>query len=378
VSESLESLTRRELQVAAFVADGLTDREVGEKLSITRRTAEWHVVQILAKLNLRSRSQIASRVAQAEALGAPLLAAEPRRNLRPQQTAVIGFNAAASETHELLTTTRYLADRLIETDSELQERLSSLAEAGYDPVIATGVNYVVAMSKVAKLYPSTQFAIVDDASLSAEYKNVTSLVLADHQGSYLVGAIAAHASKTGTIGFIGGVNIPSIRKFQAGYAAGAKAVKPSITIQFNFLTQPPDLTGFGDRERGRVAATGMYRGGADVIYAAAGPAGFGVFEAAVEASSLAIGVDVDQYLTAPVNVRGCVLTSMLKHVDQAVHKYVKAYLAGSPLPRVMTFDLASGEVGYSKSNPMVFPYVAVVEDLKSQIVEGIIRVPDKP
>jgi basic membrane protein A len=378
VTESLESLTRRELQVAAFIADGLTDREVSERLSITRRTAEWHVQQILAKLGIRSRSQIASLVAQAEALGAPLLAAGRRGNLRPQRTAVVGFNAAVSETHELLTTTRSLADTLIEPDSELQDRLSSLAEAGYDPVVATGVNYVNALSTVARLYPNTQFAIVDDASLSAEYENVTSLVLADHQGSYLVGAIAGQASRTGSIGFIGGVDIPIIRRFQAGYAAGAKAVNPSITVQVNFLTQAPDLTGFGDRDLGKIVARRVYHGGADVIFAAAGPAGLGVFEAAMEASSLAIGVDVDQYVTAPANLREHVLTSMLKHVDQAVNKFVKVYLGRSPLPRVMTFDLASGDVGYSKSNPLVFPYLAVTEDLKQKIVEGIIRVPDKP
>ena len=137
VSIDLERLTRRELQVAVFVADGLSDREVGERLSITRRTAEWHVEQILAKLGLRSRSQIASRVAQAEALGAPLLAAEPRRNLTPQQTAVVGFNAAASETNELLTVTRSLADNLKESDSELQDRLSSLAEASESYIVWT-------------------------------------------------------------------------------------------------------------------------------------------------------------------------------------------------------------------------------------------------
>jgi basic membrane protein A and related proteins len=378
VSINLERLTRRELQVAVFVADGLSDREVGERLSITRRTAEWHVEQILAKLGLRSRSQIASRVAQAEALGAPLLAAEPRRNLTPQQTAVIGFNAAASETNELLTVTRSLADNLKESNSELQDRLSSLAEAGYNPVIATGVNYLVALAQVAKLYPNTQFAIVDDSSLSADNKNVTCLVLADHEGSFLVGAIAAQASRTGTVGFIGGVDLPSIRKFQAGYEAGAKAVKPTIKVQFNYMTEAPDFSGFADRDRGKLVARAMYQTGADVVYTAAGLSSLGVFQAAKEASSLAIGADVDQYLTAPADIKSHVLTSMLKHVDQAVNKYVKAFLRGSTLPRVMTFDLASGDVGYSNSNPLVLPYVAVADHLKQQIVEGIIRVPEKP
>ena len=378
MGEDLERLTRRELQVAVFVADGLSDREVGEKLSITRRTAEWHVEQILIKLGLRSRAQIASRVAHAEALGAPLLAAEPRHNRPPQRTAVIGFNSAASETHEILTTTRALDDTLKESVAELQERLSSLVEAGYNPVIASGVMYAVALAQVAKQYPNTQFAIVDDTSLAADHNNVTSLVLADHEGSYLVGAIAAQASKTGIIGFIGGVDVPSIRRFQLGYVAGAKAVNRSIEVHSNFLTKRPDFSGFADPEGGKAAAKRMYRSGADVVYAAAGLSGLGVFQAARDASSHAIGVDFDQYLTAPADVRRHVLTSMLKHIDQAVNKFVKAFLSGSRLPRVMTFDLASGEVGYSKSNPLVLPYVAIADDLQRQIVDGIVRVPDEP
>ena len=377
MSEDLERLTRRELQVAVFVADGLSDREVGEKLSITRRTAEWHVERILFKLGLRSRAQIASRVAQAEALGAPLLIAEPGRSRSPQRTAVIGFNSAASETHEILTTTRALDDTLKESLTELQERLISLVKAGFNPVIASGVMYAPALAHVAEQYPDTQFAIVDDASLSADHRNVTSLVLADHEGSFLVGAIAAQASKTGTVGFIGGVDVPSIRRFQGGYVAGAKSVKPAITVQSNFLTERPDFSGFADPEGGRAMAKRMYLSGADVVYAAAGLSGLGVFQAAKEASSHAIGVDFDQYLTAPADLRRYVLTSMLKHIDQAVNKFVKAFLSGSHLPRVMTFDLASGEVGYSKSNPLVLPYVATADDLQRQIVERIIRVPDE-
>ena len=379
MSKDLGRLTRRELQVAVSVAEGLSDREVAAKLSITRRTAEWHVQQILAKLDLKSRSQIASRVSQAEALGGPLLAADrPRRNLPPQITAVLGFNPAVSEAYELLATTRSLAASPNEEDSERRERLTSLAKSGYNPVIVTGVTYAFALRQVAKQFPDTKFAIVDDSSLSVENKNVTGLVFADHQGSFLVGAIAAQASSAGTIGFIGGVDLPSIRRFQAGYEAGAKLVKPDIKVHSNFLTQAPDYSGFADSAKGKLAARRMYQNGADVVYHAAGGSGTGVFQAAKEAAGLAIGVDSDQYVTAPADVKPHVLTSMLKRVDEAVKEYVKACGRTSQLPRVMTFNLANGGVGYSKSNPRVLPYVATTDDLQRQIVAGKIRVPDKP
>jgi basic membrane protein A and related proteins len=377
VSEDLRSLTRRELQVAVFVAGGLSDREVGERLSITRRTAEWHVEQILAKLDLKSRSQIASRVTQAEAFGSPLLAGgRSPRDVQPQLTAVIGFNTAV--THELLATTRSLDDAPFETDAARRDRLMALAEAGYNPVVATGVTYAVALGQIAKAYPNTQFAIVDDSSLSVNNKNVTGLVFADHEGSYLVGAIAAQASKTGIIGFIGGVDLPSIRRFLAGYAAGAKVVRRDINMHVRFLTDPPDFSGFCDRANGKAAADGMYQNGADVVYHAAGGSGTGVFQAAKEACALAIGVDSDQYMTAAADIKPFVLTSMVKRVEDAVKNYVDAYVRKDPLPRMMTFDLANGGVGYSKSNPLVQAYVATTDDLQRQIVAGHIRVPETP
>jgi basic membrane protein A len=292
--------------------------------------------------------------------------------------AVLGFNPAVSETYELLATTRSLADAPNETDSDRRERLIALAEAGYNPVIATGVIYALALRQVARQYPHTRFAIVDDSSVAAANKNVTGLVFADHQGSYLVGAIAARASRTGTIGFVGGVDIPSIRRFQVGYTAGARAVMPDIKVLSNFLEEPPDFSGFAVPEKGRVAAGRMYQDGADVVYHAAGGSGTGVFQAAKEAGALAIGVDSDQYLSAPTDVKPHVLTSMLKRVDEAVKEYAKACASRSQLPSVMTFNVANGGVGYSKSNPIVFPYVAMADELQRQIVAGKIRVRDKP
>jgi basic membrane protein A and related proteins len=377
VSAGLERLTRRELEVAVLVADGLSDREVADKLFVTKRTAEWHVQQILAKLDLKSRSQIAARVSQAEALGYPLLAADRLPpDLPAQLTAFIGWNPEVSQTNELLATTRLLGGPPVETDAQRQERLISLAEAGYNPVIVR-FTYTVALGEIAKRYPNTQFAIVDDASLSADNRNVTSLVFADHQGSYLVGAIAAQASTTGIVGFVGGVHVPFIEKFQAGYAAGARVVNPKIRLLVDYLTEPPDFSGFAHPARAKVSADRMYRGGADVVYHAAG-SGQGVFHAAKVAGAVAIGVDSDQYMTAPADVKPFILTSMVKRVEVAVNEYVQAYARKAPLPGVNIFDLARGGVDYAKSNPLVQPYVALAEDLREQIVAGNITVPEKP
>ena len=379
MSAKLGQLTRRELQVAVLVADGRSDREVAEKLSITRRTAEWHVEQILAKLGLKSRSQIAARVSQAKALGVPLLADDrPRHDLPEKHTAFIGWDPEVSQTHDLLATTRLLAGLPSrETDSYRQDRVISLADAGYDPIVVRAL-YAVALGKVARQYPNTQFAIVDDSSLSADNKNVTSLLFADHQGSYLVGAIAAQASKTETIGFVGGVHVPLIEKFQVGYLAGARMVKPRIRGLSDYLTAPPDFSGFGDPTKGKAAAGRMYASGADVVYHAAGGSGDGVFQAAKAAGALAIGVDSDQYMTAPADTKASILTSMLKHMDVAVSEYVQARAAKAPFRRVTMFDLARGGVGYSKSNPLVRPYVAMTDDLRDRIIAGKITVPDKP
>ncbi|MFC6236822.1 BMP family lipoprotein [Longivirga aurantiaca] len=262
-----------------------------------------------------------------------------------------------------------------ETDAQKEERLTTLAEAGYNPIIAVGFAYAVAVGKVAPEFPEIQFAIVDDSSLSEANKNVTSLVFAENEGSFLVGAIAAQASKTGNIGFVGGVNVPLIVKFEKGFEAGAKAVNPSIKIQTKYLTEPPDFSGFGDPAKGKVAAEGMFDGGADVVYHAAGGSGGGVFEAAKAAGGLAIGVDSDQYLTADASVKDVILTSMLKRVDVAVYEMIKSAVGGTPLTGVQTFDLKADGVGFSESNAAVAEYVAKANELKDQIIAGTITVP---
>jgi basic membrane protein A and related proteins len=261
-----------------------------------------------------------------------------------------------------------------ETDAQKEERLTSLADAGYNPIIAVGFAYSGAVGKVAKAFPDVNFAIIDDAA--NDLPNLANLVFAENEGSYLVGAIAAQASKTGNIGFVGGVNVPLIQKFQAGYEAGAKAINPDIKIQAKYLTEPPDFSGFGDPAKGKVAAEGMFQNGADVVYHAAGGSGGGVFDAAKAAKGWAIGVDSDQYLTASADVKDVILTSMLKRVDVAVYDFIESAVGGTPLTGVQTFDLKAEGVGYSTSNPAVEPFTQKTNDLAAQIIDGTITVPD--
>jgi len=263
-----------------------------------------------------------------------------------------------------------------DTDAKKEERLRLLAQGNYNPVIAIGFAYAVPLGKVAKEFPNTQFAIVDDSSLKDT--NVTSLVFAEEQGSYLVGTIAAQASKTKNIGFIGGVNVPLINKFEAGFTAGAKAVTPDIKVQVKYLTESPDFSGFNSPDKGKATAAGMFDAGADVVYAAAGGSGSGVFDAAAAAKGLAIGVDSDQYKTASAKVQPIILTSMLKRVDTAVYSMVKSSVDKSPLTGIQTFDLKVDGVGYATSNPIVQPFTAKTDEFKAKIISGEITVPTKP
>jgi len=261
-----------------------------------------------------------------------------------------------------------------ETDAQKQARLELLAAGGYNPIIAVGFAYAGAVKNVVPKYPNINFAIIDDSSFSAP--NLANLIFAANQSSYLVGVIAAQASKTGTVGFIGGVNVPLLQSFQAGFDAGAKATNPSIKVIDKYLTQPPDFTGFNDAAKGQTTAQGMFDQGADVVYAAAGGSGTGAFKAAKASGKWAIGVDSDQYLTAG-DLASVVLTSALKRVDTATYDMIQSSVKGSPLTGVQTFDLKNDGVGYSKSNSAVQPYEAAADAAAQQIISGAITVPDK-
>jgi basic membrane protein A len=262
-----------------------------------------------------------------------------------------------------------------EPESAKAERLRLLAQNGFNPVIAVGFVYSAATAAVAKEFPDTQFAIIDDANAVAP--NITNLLFAENEGSFLVGVAAALKSKTGNIGFVGGVNVPLIKKFEAGYTAGAKAVKPDIKVQVTYLTQPPDFSGFGDPAKGKTAAEGMYQGGADVVYQAAGGSGGGVFEAAKAANAMAIGVDSDQAKTAAAGVRDVIITSMLKKVDVAVFDFIKTMTDDSFKAGPVVYDLKADGVGYSTTGGKIDDIKAQIEDYKAKILSGEITVPEK-
>jgi basic membrane protein A len=208
-----------------------------------------------------------------------------------------------------------------EPESAREERLQQLIDAGYTTVVAVGFAYAPSVKKVAAANPDAKIALID--SVDATGPNIDNLTFAENEGSFLVGAAAALKSKTGNIGFIGGVNTDLIKKFEAGYLMGAKKVNPAIKIQIKYLTQPPDFSGFGDPAKGKTAAEGMYQQGADVVYHAAGGSGGGVFTAAAAAGKMAIGVDSDQALTASPAVKGVIITSMIKKVDVATFDFIK-------------------------------------------------------
>ena len=218
--------------------------------------------------------------------------------------------------------------------TDREQLLKLLASQGYNPVIAVGFSFDAAVTKIAKAYPNTSFAIIDDV---VPLKNVASLTFSANESSYLVGAAAALKSKTGHVGFIGGVDVPLLQSFQAGFDAGAKHANPSIKIDDAYLTEPPDFGGFNAPDKAKEAAKGMYDKGADVIYAAAGGSGAGVFLAAKAAGKLAIGVDSDQVLTADASVKSVIITSALKRVDTAVYLYLKDFASGKA-------DIISGTI----------------------------------
>ncbi|PKQ22892.1 MAG: BMP family ABC transporter substrate-binding protein [Actinobacteria bacterium HGW-Actinobacteria-5] len=265
-----------------------------------------------------------------------------------------------------------------EAESAREERLNQLIDAGYDNIVAVGFAYASAVGKVAKENPKVKFAIVDDASEASTGDNIMNITFAENEGSFLVGAAAALKTKTNHIGFVGGVGVDLIKKFQAGYEAGAKAVNPDIKIDVKYLTQPPDFSGFGDVAKGKAAAEGMYQSGADVVYHAAGGSGGGVFTAAKAAGKWAIGVDSDQALTAAEDVRDVILTSMLKRVDVGVYTFIKSIHDGTFKAGNTVFDLKADGVGYSTTGGHIDDITSKLDEYKKQIIDGAITVPTAP
>jgi basic membrane protein A and related proteins len=267
-------------------------------------------------------------------------------------------------------------------DADRADRLNLLASAGNGLIVGVGFLWADAMTAGAKANPKIQFGIIDSV---VDAPNVVSMTFAEEQGSFLVGAAAAMKSKSGHIGFIGGVENDLIKKFEAGYTAGAKQVNPDIKIDIKYISQPPDFSGFNDPAKGKEIAAAMYEGGADIVYAAAGASGLGMFQAAKEYSDsnnthvCGIGVDSDQILTVGADLEPYVMTSMLKRVDVAVYNTIGDYLEGkAKVGTDSVFDLKVNGVAYSTTGGNLEDIKSKLDDLKQQIIDGKITVPTKP
>lgn len=256
-------------------------------------------------------------------------------------------------------------------DNSFETLLRAFAQKDFDIIFAIGVTQRDAVQKVAAQFPQKHFAIVD-----AEVKepNVRSLLFEEQQGSYLVGAAAALSSQSGQIGFIGGMDIPLIRRFQMGYEAGAKKVNPGIKLVSNYI----GITGeaWNNPAKGKELAVSQLDQGADVVFAVAGASNSGVFDAVEEHGKFAIGVDSNQNWVKP----GRILTSMMKRVDLAVFSTCKDLTEGKFEPGVHHFGLDSKGVDYAvdQYNDKVLPESTrkKLEALKAQIIAGKIVVPD--
>ena len=257
----------------------------------------------------------------------------------------------------------------MQDEAQREQALRRLAEAGANPVVMTGFAFGDVLAKVAPDFPDTKFAIID---MVVDAPNVKSVVFNEHEGSYLVGMMAGLASKTGTVGFIGGMDIPLIRKFGCGYAQGVKAVNPDATIILNMTGTTP--AAWNDPVKGAELAKGQKAQGADVIYAAAGGTGVGVLQAAADEGILSIGVDSNQNYMHP----GKVLTSMLKRVDNAVYE---AFKEGENLTAgINVMGLANDGVGYAmdenNASLVSAEMQAAVDEAAAKIKSGELAVHD--
>jgi len=226
----------------------------------------------------------------------------------------------------------------MQDEAQREQALRRLAESGANPIVMTGFAFGDVLSKVAPDFPDTKFGIVDVDWLNLP--NVAQITFAEHEGSYLVGMMAGLATKTNTVGFIGGMDVPLIRRFGCGYAQGVVAANPAAKLVLNMTGTTP--AAWNDPVKGGELAKGQKAQGADVIYAAAGGTGVGVLQAAADEGILSIGVDSNQNPLHP----GSVLTSMMKRVDVAVYE---AFKAGTNLEtgKVTVLNLANDGVGYA-------------------------------
>jgi basic membrane protein A and related proteins len=254
----------------------------------------------------------------------------------------------------------------ISNETQRVQALRRMAERGASPIISIGFAQASALEQVAKQFPKTQFAIIDGV---VNQPNVASITFKEGEGSYLAGALAALTSKTGKLGFVGGMDIPLIRKFQCGYEAGVKGVNAKAEV-FSNMTGTT-ATAWNDPTRGAELAKAQFSKGVDVVFAAAGGTGVGVYQAAKDAGKLAIGVDSNQNHLQP----GTMLTSMVKRVDVAVYSVLKAFKPGAQ-------QLGLKEDGVvlaidQHNDKLVNPERRKrLDALRADIVAGKVKVPD--
>jgi len=268
--------------------------------------------------------------------------------------------------------------------TSIEPAMRAFAERGFDLIIGVGFAQTPIMQDVASDYPNTKFAIIDGVILKRDAQgkpiegqfaeNVASLVFKEHQGSYLVGMIAAKKSQTGTVGFIGGMDIPLIHKFATGYAEGAKSVNPNIRVIDNYVGI--NDAAWNNPGKGKELAIAQIGKGADVIFTAAGNSGLGAFDAAEQYGKLVIGVDANQNWVKP----GYVLTSMVKRVDNAVYQIIQDLSAGKFDGGIHVYGLENDGVGYAMdqyNEKLIDPEVLKeVEAAKQKIIKGEIQVTD--
>jgi basic membrane protein A len=261
--------------------------------------------------------------------------------------------------------------------SNRAELLTQLADGGYNPIIAVGFAYGEDVAKVAAQYPDVDFAIVDSSVTATGLKNLTGLLFAANEGSYLAGVAAALKSTTGHIGFVGGVDTGLIHNFQVGYEAGAKAAKPDIKVDTQYISPEGDFSGFNDPAKGQIVAQGMYDAGADIVFQVAGGSGLGVFQAAAASNKRAIGVDSDQYNTVDdPALQAVIMTSMLKRVDNSVQAYIDSFVDKKVEGgKDVVSDLSTDGVGLATTGGFIDDIKSKIDDYRQQIIDGKIKVP---
>ncbi len=259
----------------------------------------------------------------------------------------------------------------IQNDSQREQALRNFAKRGHTPIVAVGFSQAQAVEKVAAEFPDIQFAILD---MVVDKPNVSSIVFKEQEGSYLVGVLAALASKSGKVGFVGGMDIPLIRRFACGFVGGVKSVKADAEV-FQNMTGTTGAA-WTDPVKGGELAKSQFDRGADVVYHAAGGTGLGVLQAAADAGKLGIGVDSNQNYVHP----GKVLTSMLKRVDVATYKVFDDAKNGKFQPGVQVMGLAEGGVGWAlddNNRSLVTPEMeAAVKKAEDDIKSGAVKVHD--